>query len=225
MAYSAAKMKAECCRCRPPKREPVDRSCTRSSVASNSIQSTVLAMTLAKMQCTQHYFQVQLQAVLGSGGYSPAFTAKTWIRSQTIPCCICGEQSGKGTGFYIDVLRYSPANFIPPMMHRTHSVMLHRRYINVAVDSVFKLYTLKCPKSEDRLSCTFIKCARVSRVNTWSRALQICNHLHVPACTYRLRLFCEDKLTAVTSFVMSWRTANLSFCCFSFALRMWRLLC
>jgi hypothetical protein len=56
-------------------------------------------------------------------------------------------------------------------MLRTHSAMYYGRYLNLAIDSVFKLRTLKCPKSEDCRSFAFVKYARNAHVNTWSCAL------------------------------------------------------
>jgi hypothetical protein len=44
-------------------------------------------------------------------------TAEAQVQSRVIPCGICGGQSGTGTGFSPRVLRFSPVNFIPPLLH------------------------------------------------------------------------------------------------------------
>jgi hypothetical protein len=48
-------------------------------------------------------------------------SAEAWVRSRVSPCGICGGQSGTETGLSPppppQVLRFSPANFIPPMLH------------------------------------------------------------------------------------------------------------
>jgi hypothetical protein len=43
-------------------------------------------------------------------------TAEAWVRSQIIPCEICGIQSGTGTGFSPST-SVSPVSIIPPMLH------------------------------------------------------------------------------------------------------------
>jgi hypothetical protein len=44
-------------------------------------------------------------------------TAEAWFRSRVSPCGICGGQSGTGTGFFPQELRFSPVNFIQPVLH------------------------------------------------------------------------------------------------------------
>jgi hypothetical protein len=46
-------------------------------------------------------------------------TAEARVRSRVTPCGICGGQSGTGTGFSPRVLRFSPVNFVPPVLHYT----------------------------------------------------------------------------------------------------------
>jgi hypothetical protein len=47
-------------------------------------------------------------------------TAEDRVPSRVSPCGICGEQYGPGTGFFSPrVLRVSPVNFIPPVLHYT----------------------------------------------------------------------------------------------------------
>jgi hypothetical protein len=43
-------------------------------------------------------------------------TAEARVRFRVCPCRICGGQSGTRTGFP-PVLRFSPVNFIPPVLH------------------------------------------------------------------------------------------------------------
>jgi hypothetical protein len=42
--------------------------------------------------------------------------AEARVRSRVSPCGVCGEQSGTGTGFSPSC-RFSPANFIPLVLH------------------------------------------------------------------------------------------------------------
>jgi hypothetical protein len=44
-------------------------------------------------------------------------TVEARVRSLVVPCGICGGQSGTGTGFFFRVLRFSPVNFIPLVLH------------------------------------------------------------------------------------------------------------
>ena len=44
-------------------------------------------------------------------------TAETRLRSRISPCGIYGGQIGTGRGFSPQVLRFSPVNFIPPVLH------------------------------------------------------------------------------------------------------------
>jgi hypothetical protein len=44
-------------------------------------------------------------------------TAEARVRSRVGPFGICGGQSGTGTGFFLRVLRFSPVDFIPPVLH------------------------------------------------------------------------------------------------------------
>jgi hypothetical protein len=44
-------------------------------------------------------------------------TAEDQVRAHVDPCGICGGQSGIGAEVYLLVLRSSPANIIPPLLH------------------------------------------------------------------------------------------------------------
>jgi hypothetical protein len=46
-------------------------------------------------------------------------TAEARVWSRVNPCGICGGQSGTRKGFSPRVLRFSPLNFIPPVLHYT----------------------------------------------------------------------------------------------------------
>ena len=46
-------------------------------------------------------------------------TAEARARSRVVPCGIYGGQSDTGAVFFPRVLRYSPVNFIPPVLHYT----------------------------------------------------------------------------------------------------------
>jgi len=43
-------------------------------------------------------------------------TTEAWVHSQVSPCAICSGQSGSGQ-IFLQVLWFSPANIIPPMLH------------------------------------------------------------------------------------------------------------
>jgi len=156
--------------CRMLSQSATGPSCTRLTVASNSIQFTVLASRFAKLSCIQQYFQVEIQAVLWLWRLLAGLQREDLdsILDQSVLDLWWTEW--RWDRFYLSALRFSPVSFIPTMPH-THSAVYCGRCRNLAVDSVFKLRILKCPKSEDCLSVAFIKCARDSRVNTWSRAL------------------------------------------------------
>jgi hypothetical protein len=60
-------------------------------------------------------------------------TAEARVRSRVSPCGIYGGQSGTGTGFFPRVLRFSPVNLIPPVLHylekRKKMNHLHHRVV------------------------------------------------------------------------------------------------
>jgi hypothetical protein len=69
--------------------------------------------------CLPRMLNIRLGRAMAQAVSRRPLTAEARVRSRISPCGNCGEQSGTGTGFSPRVLRFSPVNFIPPVLHYT----------------------------------------------------------------------------------------------------------
>jgi len=78
---------------------------------------------------------VEVQGLLLRRMVAGFFPVAAWVQSQASPYGSCSGQSGIEIGFSASVSD-CPLSITLPVRH-THSFIYHRRYIFVAVDSVF----------------------------------------------------------------------------------------
>jgi hypothetical protein len=81
---------------------------------------------LCTLKLYDFFLEVIWVSIFSYSGHAMAQAVSRWpltmearVHTWVSPCGICGWQSGTGTGFSLRVIRFSPVNINPPLLH-TH---------------------------------------------------------------------------------------------------------